>query len=222
MSADYRIAELPNPLPPKQQNELLKRLANGDKTARKTLIETNLRLALRIAKKFARNDDNKRDVMFSDGCLGLIRATGRYNPDKGPFLAFAAAWIRGSILQGLKKEAKAKCRTTEANVKCRTISVDPEKLEGVADPHDDFAAVDARLDAEALAAKAMKRLTPREQKLVRALADDEKVAAIARRLKTTPARVKKRLDRIREKTSSLSPYWRSTSADQLVVSMRAC
>ena len=43
---------LPPPLEPKEEEEVLKRLANKDMEARQTLVERNLRLVVYIAKKF--------------------------------------------------------------------------------------------------------------------------------------------------------------------------
>ena len=43
---------LPPPLPPEEENEMLKRLENDDFEARQVLVEHNLRLVVYIAKKF--------------------------------------------------------------------------------------------------------------------------------------------------------------------------
>ncbi len=72
----------------------------GDVQAGKTLIWTNLRLVISIAKKFHRDQDLME--LIQEGNLGLSEALIRFDPDKGtPFVGYAHFWIRAMILNHL-------------------------------------------------------------------------------------------------------------------------
>jgi RNA polymerase sporulation-specific sigma factor len=57
--------------------ELLKRMKEGDKEARRIFIEGNLRLVLSVVQKFASRGENLDD-MFQVGCIGLIKAIDNF------------------------------------------------------------------------------------------------------------------------------------------------
>jgi len=65
----------------------------------------HLTLILRIVHRLARRLPRVVDPgdLLSDGFLGLHRASERYDRSRGvPFEHFAAPWIRGAILDGLR------------------------------------------------------------------------------------------------------------------------
>ena len=64
---------LPPPLEPKEEEEVLKRLASKDMDARQTLVERNLRLVVYIAKKFENTGIGIEDLI-SIGTIGLMKA----------------------------------------------------------------------------------------------------------------------------------------------------
>ncbi len=73
------------------EQELGKRIAEGDQEARTKMIESNLRLVVAIAKKYV-----NRGLSFSDliaeGNLGLIRAVEKFDYRKGFKLSTYASW----------------------------------------------------------------------------------------------------------------------------------
>lgn len=80
---------------------LAKRVANGDLKAREIMIQSNLRLVIAIAKGYRRPDNSFLDLI-QDGTLGLIKATEKFDPDRGyKFSTYATWWIRQSITRGI-------------------------------------------------------------------------------------------------------------------------
>lgn len=101
-------SSFPKPLSPKQEKEMLERMANGDKNARGILIEKNLRLVSHIVKKYY-SKTNDTDDLISIGTIGLIKAIDSFNPEKNIKLAtYASKCIENEILmhfRGGKKQA---------------------------------------------------------------------------------------------------------------------
>ncbi len=101
-------SSFPKPLTPKQEKEMLERMANGDKNARGILIEKNLRLVSHIVKKYY-SKTNDTDDLISIGTIGLIKAIDSFNPEKKIKLAtYASKCIENEILmhfRGGKKQA---------------------------------------------------------------------------------------------------------------------
>ena len=99
----------PKALSSKEESELLEKMALGDNSARKRLIEHNLRLVAHVAKKYFGSGADQDDLV-SIGTVGLIKAISSFKPDKGIRLAtYAARCIDNEILmyfRGLKKTAQ--------------------------------------------------------------------------------------------------------------------
>ncbi len=89
-------------LPREEQDELARAYAHhGDVEAGKTLIWSNLRLVIKIARDFHRNGQELMDFI-QEGNLGLSEALVRFDPDRGtPFVGYAHFWIRAMILNHL-------------------------------------------------------------------------------------------------------------------------
>ena len=107
----YYIAgndKLPPPLDEKEEQKLLERLMEKDKSAKDTLIERNLRLVVYIAKKFENSGVNIEDLI-SIGTIGLMKAINSYNLEKNIKLAtYASRCIENEILMHLRKNNKIK------------------------------------------------------------------------------------------------------------------
>lgn len=89
-----------NVIPPqrKEIRKLKYQFAEGNMFARTRMIEMHLRLALRISLQRAETYDMEIEDAISYGCLGLINAVDRYDPDtSGPFASYAALWIVQNI-----------------------------------------------------------------------------------------------------------------------------
>src|SRR5699024_3855085 len=75
----------------------------GDKVAKATLIEHNLRLVVYIAKKFENTGIHIEDLI-SIGSIGLIKAVNTFNPEKKIKLAtYASRCIENEILMYIRK-----------------------------------------------------------------------------------------------------------------------
>lgn len=76
-----------------------RRIQSGDKGAFEELVEHNLRLVHKIARKFYADDPAMTyDDLVQIGMLGLLTAARRYDPERGNrFATYATWWIRQHI-----------------------------------------------------------------------------------------------------------------------------
>lgn len=96
--AQIRHAEL---LTAEQEQELSRRIQAGDMEARQALIESNLRLVIKIAKGYVTNDTSLLDLI-QDGNLGLLKAATKFDYRKNVrFSTYAAWWIKQAITRSL-------------------------------------------------------------------------------------------------------------------------
>lgn len=99
---------LPPPLSKDEELEFSLRAENGDETARKKLIEHNLRLVVYIAKKFDNTGVSIEDLI-SIGTIGLIKAVNTFRADRNIKLAtYASRCIENEILMYLRKTGRQK------------------------------------------------------------------------------------------------------------------
>ena len=80
----------PSALSSAEEAVLLRKMEQGDDSARKKLIEHNLRLVAHVAKKYFGSGADQDDLV-SIGTVGLIKAVSSFKPDKGIRLATYAA-----------------------------------------------------------------------------------------------------------------------------------
>src|SRR6266516_6792618 len=80
-----------------EEIELARRVAVGDERARRTLIESNLRLVIAIARRYTSKGVPLVDLI-QDGNLGLMRAAEKFDYRRGyHFGTYATWWIRQAV-----------------------------------------------------------------------------------------------------------------------------
>ena len=106
-------------LTPEQEYEYAVRFArNNDKEAGKILIQSHLRLVVKIAYKF-KNYGLPASDLVAEGNIGLIQALKKFEPEKGfRFSTYAMWWIRAFIQDYvLRSWSMVKIGTTSAQKK---------------------------------------------------------------------------------------------------------
>lgn len=95
----------PKPLSAKEEKLMILKMKDGDKKARKILIEHNLRLVSHIVKKYSTAGD--ADDFISAGTIGLIKGIDSYDDDKGSQLStYCARCIENEILMLIRMGKK--------------------------------------------------------------------------------------------------------------------
>jgi RNA polymerase nonessential primary-like sigma factor len=83
-----------------------RRALSGDEAARKRMIESNLRLVVKIARRYMNRGLPLLDLI-EEGNLGLIHAVKKFDPEKGfRFSTYATWWIRQTIERAIMNQTR--------------------------------------------------------------------------------------------------------------------
>lgn len=89
-----------------EERELAGMIADGDENARARMIESNLRLVVKIAKRYMNRGLPFLDLI-EEGNMGLIKAVEKFKVSKGcRFSTYATWWIRQSIERALVNQSR--------------------------------------------------------------------------------------------------------------------
>ena len=89
-----------------EEHEVATRARAGDFAARQSMIEHNLRLVVSIAKGYLGRGVPLADLI-EEGNLGLMHATGKFEPERGfRFSTYATWWIRQAVERAVMNQGR--------------------------------------------------------------------------------------------------------------------
>jgi len=89
-----------------EEIELAHRIAKGDEEARQRMINANLRLVVKIARRYMNRNMSLSDLI-EEGNMGLMRAVEKFDPAHGcRFSTYATWWIRQSVERAIMNQAR--------------------------------------------------------------------------------------------------------------------
>lgn len=157
----------PKPLPPEEEEALVRKMFEGDALARDQLIEHNLRLVAHIAKKYAFSGD--MDDLVSIGSIGLIKAVHTFRPEAGKLTTYASRCIENEIRMHLRASRKLHGTSTMSDSVARDREGNEVQLCDLLGTDKDMVPdeVAARIDSGIAMNLIDRVLTPREARVVR-------------------------------------------------------
>jgi len=89
-----------------QEIELGRLVKQGDSAARQKMIESNLRLVVKIARRYRVPKMSLMDIV-EEGNIGLMQAVEKFDPEKGfRFSTYASWWIRHQIERAVMNQSR--------------------------------------------------------------------------------------------------------------------
>jgi RNA polymerase nonessential primary-like sigma factor len=88
-----------------EEKHFSRRAQRGDESARQRMIESNLRLVVKIARRYVNRGLPMLDLI-EEGNLGLIHAVKKFDPERGfRFSTYATWWIRQTIERAIMNQS---------------------------------------------------------------------------------------------------------------------
>lgn len=95
-----------SPLLTAEEVYFARRVLCGDESSRKRMIESNLRLVVKISRRYSNRGLPLLDLI-EEGNLGLIRAVEKFDPERGfRFSTYATWWIRQTIERAIMNQTR--------------------------------------------------------------------------------------------------------------------
>jgi len=89
-----------------EEKKYSRRALRGDEEARQRMIESNLRLVVKIARRYINRGLPFLDLI-EEGNLGLIHAVKKFDPERGfRFSTYATWWIRQNIERAIMNQSR--------------------------------------------------------------------------------------------------------------------
>ncbi|HOJ64868.1 MAG TPA: sigma-70 family RNA polymerase sigma factor [Spirochaetota bacterium] len=89
-----------------EEIELANKIKKGDKSAFNKMISSNLRLVIKIAKRYS-NPDFSLDDLIQEGNIGLMKAVEKFDPEKKVrFSTYASWWIKQAIIRAITNKKR--------------------------------------------------------------------------------------------------------------------
>ncbi len=86
-----------------QEQDLAAKVQAGDEQARETMILSNRRFVVKIAREFEGFGLDLEDLLMA-GSKGLVKAVGKFRPGSAKFSTYGSWWIKQAIKDALLKE----------------------------------------------------------------------------------------------------------------------
>jgi RNA polymerase primary sigma factor len=142
-----------------EEVELAKRIERGDLAAKERLINSNLRLVIKFARRYQGHGLPLQDLV-QEAMLGLIRAAEKFDWRRGyKFSTYAVLWIKQAIQRGLDNTGRPVRIPAHVAQRERTVTRTEGQLRAKLDrePTEEEIAADAKLPLDEV--KAVRDLT---------------------------------------------------------------